>query len=276
VDEKILVVDDQPVNVELIAGYLEKDYEIIPAYSGEEALAKVKSEKPDIVLLDIMMPGVSGYEVCERIKKENRFIPVVIVTALGEVEDRIRALEAGADDFLTKPIDGIELATRVKSLLKAKYFHDRLVKSKEQIEAQNDFKTIMANLLPFLLENIPPDKRTEIIMQMSKQVEEVVWEKYIHEPPADLPQATKISTDIMNLLGGEFSLERVSEKTSTVTNKKCPWGDYGSINPVLCMLTRAIFTRTAISVSRNINVEVTKTIAAGDGHCLVEVYLREF
>ncbi len=273
---KILVVDDEPINVKLITANLENDYEIIPAYSGKEALEKINFDKPDIVLLDIMMPDISGYEVCKKIKQQDttRFIPVVIITALSELEDKIKAIESGADDFLTKPVRRVELITRVKSLLKAKYFHDQLIESKEKIEAQNDFKTIMANILPFLLQHIPPDKKIEIMQGMSKEVETVIWQKYIHDLPTTTKQTADASCSVMNRLGGSFVTENADEKSYTVINKKCPWGDYGNINPVLCMLTRAIFSRIGIHVFKSISVDVRKTIAGGDGHCLLEVFVE--
>jgi len=272
---KVLVVDDNPVNVELISVFLEFDYQVIPAYSGKEALEKLSSEKPDIVLLDIMMPETDGYQVCEKIKQHDttRFIPVVMVTALTEMRDKIKAIEVGADDFLSKPINGVELMTRVKSLLKSKYYHDQLLKSKEKIEAQHDFKTVIANLLPLLLKSIPPERITEVIGQMGKQVESVIWEKYIHELPKDMSLTAEISCNIMNRLGGEFSVETVSDKKYTLRNNRCPWGDYGNISPVLCMLTRAICARIGVHVYNDINVEIKKTIAGGDGFCLVEVFL---
>lgn len=271
---KVLVVDDEPINVMLIQSILEKDYDIIPAYNGREALEKIRTDAPDIVLLDIMMPEINGYEVCEKIKqqKSTRFIPVVMVTALSGLDNKIKAIEAGADDFLTKPINSIEVITRVKSLLKTKYFHDQLVKSKEKIESHNEFKTIMANIVPFLLQNVPPDKRIEIIREMSKQVEMVIWAKYIQELPGDKKQTAEISCDIMNRLGGCFSVKTVTEKGYTVLNKKCPWGETGTINPVLCMLTKAIFARIGVRVFTNINIDVKNTIAGGDDCCLIEIY----
>lgn len=273
---KILVVDDEPVNVKLITAILENDYEIIPAYSGREALEKINSDKPDIVLLDIMMPEINGYDVCKKIKQQDvtRFVPVVMITALSALEDKIKAIESGADDFLTKPISGPELITRVKSLLRSKYFHDQLIESKDKIEAQNDFKTIMANVLPFLFQYIPPDKKTEIIRDMIKQVEMVIWAKYISELPGDTAKTAAISCSIMNRLGGSFSTENANEQSYTVINEKCPWGD-GNLNPVLCMLTKAIFARIGIRVFKDINVEVKKTIAGGDNHCLIEVFVRK-
>jgi len=113
---KILIVDDEPVNVELLEGYLSKDYDILKAYNGNEALLIVGSTPPDLIILDIMMPGMNGYEVCRRIKGDDKTIsiPIVIVTALNEREAKIKAIEAGADDFLNKPIDIYELNARVK------------------------------------------------------------------------------------------------------------------------------------------------------------------
>lgn len=275
---KILVVDDLPLNVELIEGILENDYKIISAYSGKEALEKIKSEKPDIVLLDVVMPEINGFEVCEKIKQESttHFIPVVMITALSELDDKVKAIDAGADDFLTKPISRIELTTRVKSLLKTKNLYDQLMKSKEKIETQNDFQMVMSNILPLLLQNLSPDKKSETIGQMSKQVEELVWAKYINEMPQNTAETANITCSIMNKLGGSFSVENVNEKGYTLQNKKCPWGEIGTINPMLCILTKAIFARIGIRVFRDINVDIKKTIAGEDGHCSIEVFVGNY
>jgi DNA-binding response OmpR family regulator len=103
-------------------------YAITKAYGGEEALREVGREKPDIVLLDVLMPGMDGFEVCTRLKEDEdtRFIPVVIITSLDQKQDRIYALECGADDFLTKPVDKEELLARVRALLRVKSHHDEL------------------------------------------------------------------------------------------------------------------------------------------------------
>jgi len=127
-----------------------------------------------------------------------------MVTALSEVEDKIKAIEAGADDVLTKPINSIELSTRVRSLLRIKYYYDQLVKNKEQIEAQNDFRTIIINILPILLQSIEPARKNEVISQMSRQVEDVIWVKYIHDIPKEITQTANISCNVMNKLGGGF------------------------------------------------------------------------
>lgn len=126
---RILVVDDRPQNVELLRAHLTKaGYAVETAYGGQEALDKVAVRLPDLVLLDIVMPDVDGFQVCERLKNnpDTNFVPVVVVTALKETGDKIRALEVGADDFLSKPFDLYELLARVKSLLRIKALHDEL------------------------------------------------------------------------------------------------------------------------------------------------------
>ncbi|HTN00379.1 MAG TPA: response regulator, partial [Planctomycetaceae bacterium] len=117
---RVLIADDNLQNCELLDAYLaDEPYEIAMAYDGQETLAKVAEFQPDLILLDIMMPKLSGYEVCQRLRKDpaTRAIPVLMVTALNEMGDIEKAVQAGADDFLTKPVNRLELLTRVKSLL---------------------------------------------------------------------------------------------------------------------------------------------------------------
>lgn len=124
---RVLVVDDILPNVKLLEAKLSSEYyDVITATSGEEALEKVENESPDIVLLDVMMPGMDGFEVCSRIKGtvELAHIPIVMVTALTDTQDKVRGLEAGADDFLSKPIDDTALIARVRSLVRLKMAMD--------------------------------------------------------------------------------------------------------------------------------------------------------
>ena len=132
---KILVVDDDLRNAELLEAYLTSmaNYEVSIAQDGLEALEHVKAEPPDLILLDIMMPRLDGYQVCARLKgdQSTQFIPIVMVTALHGTEERIKALEVGADDFLSKPFNIYELLARVKSLMRIKYLHDELEKKND-------------------------------------------------------------------------------------------------------------------------------------------------
>ncbi len=125
---KVLIVDDELLNRELLEAILHEQYEVITACNGQEALSKVSSECPDIVLLDIIMSDINGYEVCRQLKKnkETSIIPVVMITVLKEKDERIKAIEVGADDFLSKPVDPTEVLTRVKSLLRVKSLYDEL------------------------------------------------------------------------------------------------------------------------------------------------------
>jgi two-component system, cell cycle response regulator len=126
---RVLVVDDILSNVKLLEAKLTSEYfEVVTAYSGAEALAKMDESEPDIVLLDVMMPGMDGFEVCRRIKANPKtaHVPVVMVTALDQPTDRVAGLEAGADDFLTKPVDDAALFARVRSLVRLKMMTDEL------------------------------------------------------------------------------------------------------------------------------------------------------
>ena len=134
---KILVVDDVAVNVQLLTTYLTSvGYDVCTARDGQEALDKVSETQPDLILLDVMMPKLNGFEVCERLKSDpmTKIIPVIMVTALNEIEDKIKATEAGADDFVSKPFNKLELLTRVKSLLRIKQLHDELRAKVRELE----------------------------------------------------------------------------------------------------------------------------------------------
>jgi len=133
-------VDDTPKNVKLLADLLSvKGYAVATASSGAEALAKVEAEKPDLVLLDVVMPEMSGYEVCRKIRENpaTAVLPIVMVTALDPSEERVKGLEAGADDFLTKPINQPELLARVKSLLRIKELYDTVQAQSAQLSDWN-------------------------------------------------------------------------------------------------------------------------------------------
>ncbi len=126
---KILVVDDTPSNVKLLVDLLGiQGYNMVTATTGPEALEKVAEERPDMILLDVVMPGMDGFEVCRKIREnpETTLLPVILVTAMYPTEERAKGIEAGADDFLTKPIHQAELLARVRSLLRIKALHDAI------------------------------------------------------------------------------------------------------------------------------------------------------
>lgn len=161
----ILIVDDEEINVKLIKGMLsQENYNIFGAFSGQEALSAVDSINPDLILLDVMMPGMDGFEFCRKIKQNQntRSIPVLMVTALSEKKHRLRALDCGADDFLSKPVDKTELKIRVKSLLRIKEYHDQLFERYKEISKKNDALQDLEKLRDSLLHMIVHDLKNPL------------------------------------------------------------------------------------------------------------------
>lgn len=274
--QKILAVDDEPMNVELLDGYLSLDYDIISAYSGEEALEAVKAEKPDLILLDIMMPGMDGYEVSRVLKEDpaTRFTPIIMVTALSDVDDRIKGSDAGSDEFLTKPVDKTELLSRVKALLHTKCLHDNLLSERDVLDMQNRIRSILTAIIPTLLQPLPPDQKKILIHQMTEMVEKTVVEMYpFDEEKLDQASVGIICASVMNQLGGSFTAEDAGGSVpGVVRGIVCPWGaDEARRNPILCNLTRGIFSRIAARAHEELEVAVLATIGNGDESCVFEI-----
>jgi DNA-binding response OmpR family regulator len=140
----ILIVDDEPANVDILIQELDGEgYKLLTAYDGEEALIKVQEHQPDLILLDVMMPKVDGFTVCRILKGSGKtiLIPVILLTALRTHEDRVRGIEAGADDFISKPFDRDELLPKIRSLLRQKRHHDEQEKGLKK-QLQNTMKDL--------------------------------------------------------------------------------------------------------------------------------------
>ncbi|HQV31545.1 MAG TPA: response regulator [Calditrichia bacterium] len=154
---RILIVDDTQESIDLLVYFLKPTgYRVLTATNGYKALEIINATPPDLILLDVMMPEIDGYEICERVKKDpkTQHIPVIMITALRELKDKITGLEAGADDFISKPYDSVELLARVKSLLRMKRYHDqlreqnrRLEEQKKALEREEVLKRELTNLL---------------------------------------------------------------------------------------------------------------------------------
>ena len=138
---RVLIADDNPVNVELLEAFLsERDYEIGVAVDGKDVLDKVASFQPDVILLDVMMPKLSGFEVCKKLKGDaaTKKIMILMVTALNELGDIERAVQAGTDDFLSKPVNKIELLKRVDNMLRLRNVTDELERLRQYIAGMED------------------------------------------------------------------------------------------------------------------------------------------
>ncbi len=161
---KILIVDDVPENIEIIEDIIsEHPYEILKAYNGEEALQKVEAHSPDLILLDAIMPGLSGFEVAKRIKADriNRLIPIIMITALDGREDRLKGLKAGVDDFVSKPFNIFELLARIRNLIKLREYVNELENAEEVIfslaravEAKDKYTEGHCGRLSFMAERL--------------------------------------------------------------------------------------------------------------------------
>jgi two-component system cell cycle response regulator len=160
---RILIVDDDALNVKLLSAKMPEDqFEVLRAFSGEEALLRVAQDRPDLILLDIMMPGMDGYEVSHRLKTDpaTEEIPIILVTALDGSEDKIRGFEAGADEFLNKPVNDIELLTRINSLLRLKQYREQLV---SRAQSGNGVSMPSGKGLPDAAEGTAPPARVLLV-----------------------------------------------------------------------------------------------------------------
>jgi len=201
---RVLVVDDILSNVKLLEAKLSAEYfEVITAYNGEQALARVASDAPDIILLDVMMPGMDGFEVCRRIKSNTKttHIPVVMVTALDQPSDRVTGLDAGADDFLTKPVDDMSLFARVRSLVRLKMMTDELRMREETGQSMG-----LTDASETMFE---PDPTGRILI-VDDRPESVAWFRAALEAKNKVADIATFDEALVSARGGDFDLIVVS------------------------------------------------------------------
>jgi len=201
---RVLVVDDILSNVKLLEAKLTAEYfEVITAFNGMECLAKMEQGAPDIVLLDVMMPGMDGFEVCRRIKSNPRtaHVPVVMVTALDQPSDRVAGLEAGADDFLTKPVDDAALFARVRSLVRLKMMTDELRMRESTGQG-------MGLIDP--AETLVEHNQSGRILVIEDRTESVAWFTSALTPKHEVASADTFEEALVRVKGGDFDLIVVS------------------------------------------------------------------
>ena len=149
--QDILVVDDSRIVQAMVTDILEAEgYTVRQAENGRRALEKVAQQRPDLILLDVMMPEMDGYETCAVLRKDPEYLPVLMITAKGDLEDLVRGLEVGADDYISKPFDHVELLARVKSLLRIRTLQKRLYVQNTELEAKNQQLRALASQLDAL------------------------------------------------------------------------------------------------------------------------------
>jgi two-component system cell cycle response regulator len=201
---RVLVVDDILSNVKLLEAKLTAEYfEVVTAFNGLEALAKIDEHEPDIVLLDVMMPGMDGFEVCRRIKQNPKtaHVPVVMVTALDQPSDRVAGLDAGADDFLTKPVDDSALFARVRSLVRLKLMTDEL----RMREATGQSMGLL-DPAQTLIDASPTGR----ILVIEDRPESVAWFTSALQPQNEVAAVDSFEEALVRVRGGDFDLIVVS------------------------------------------------------------------
>ena len=201
---RVLVVDDILSNVKLLEAKLTAEYfEVMTAFNGQECLSKMEQVVPDIVLLDVMMPGMDGFEVCRRIKSNPKtaHVPVVMVTALDQPSDRVAGLDAGADDFLTKPVDDAALFARVRSLVRLKMMTDELRMRESTGQG-------MGLLDP--AETFTETNQSGRILVIEDRAESVAWFANALSPNHQVASVDTFEEALVRVKGGDFDLIVVS------------------------------------------------------------------
>ncbi len=201
---RVLVVDDILSNVKLLEAKLTAEYfEVVTAFNGQECLSRMAEQVPDIVLLDVMMPGMDGFEVCRRIKANpgTAHVPVVMVTALDQPSDRVAGLEAGADDFLTKPVDDSALFARVRSLVRLKLMTDEL--RMRETTGQG-----MGLIDP--AETLVENNLSGRILVIEDRAESVAWLIAALQPSHQVASAETFEEALVRVKGGDYDLIVVS------------------------------------------------------------------
>jgi two-component system cell cycle response regulator len=202
---RVLVVDDVDANVKLLEARLTAEYfDVRTARSGPEALHSCTREGADVVLLDVMMPGMDGFEACRRLKAEPRtqHIPVIMVTALDQPSDRVKGLEAGADDFLTKPVDDIALITRVKNLARLKMLTDEML-----MRASTEEQMGVAAALGVSLDRLGQGGRILLVEDRERSAQRIVAALEVEQ---HVERETDASRALLRLPDGNFDLMIVS------------------------------------------------------------------
>jgi len=201
---RVLVVDDILSNVKLLEAKLTAEYfEVVTGFNGMEAIAKTEEYAPDIILLDVMMPGMDGFEACRRIKSNPKtaHVPVIMVTALDQPSDRVAGLEAGADDFLTKPVEDAALFARVRSLVRLKMMTDELRMRESTGQSMG-----LLDPAETLIENAPAGR----ILVIEDRPESVAWFQNALTPANELAAVDTFEEALVRVKGGDYDLVIVS------------------------------------------------------------------
>jgi signal transduction histidine kinase len=284
---KILIVDDAIDTVELLRKRFHSEgYDTAEAYDGEEALKRVDEYTPDLVVLDVMMPKIDGYEVCRRLKTDEnkKYIPVLMLTAKGEIESKVKGLEIGADDYLAKPFDYKELSARVKSLLTIKSAREKLVEEEKSValdkmmdEVAHEIRNPLVSIGGFskrvydrLPENDPNKKYLEMIMDEVSKLENMV--KLLIELKTmtvcylECADVNDIIMEALAIYEKELADNGIVVKTELMDNPPCISGDREQLKVAISNLVK-----NSIEAMQESPKIIRITTSINDGRVMIEV-----
>src|SRR4030043_1491964 len=242
----ILVVDDEPQNIELLEAHLvPQGYEIVKAANGEEALGKLSDNQIDLILLDVKVPGVDCFEVTRRVRQDNthRLLPIILVTVLREREDRVKGIEAGCDDFISKPIDKMELLARIRSLLKVKAYNDLMSNYRKELEVTK----ISADEAREYAESIINTVR-EPLIALDQDLRVVTASRSFYEVFKVTPKET-VGQLIYDLGNKQWNIPKLRELLETILPQKTTFDNY-EVEHELSTIGRRIMLLNARQIQR--------------------------
>ena len=285
---KILIVDDAIDTVELLRKRFHSEgYDTSEAYDGEEALKRVDEYNPDLIVLDVMMPKIDGYEVCRRLKNDEnkKYIPILMLTAKGGVESKVKGLEIGADDYLAKPFDYKELSARVKSLLTIKASREKLLEEEKSValekmmdEVAHEVRNPLVSIGGFakrvydrLPENDPNKKYLEMIMDEVSKLENMV--KLLIELKtmavcySECADVNDIIMEVLSIHEEELAEKGIIVKTELMDGPPCISGDREQLKVAISNLVKNSIE--AMLQSPKILRITTSTV---DGRMVIDIF----
>lgn len=284
---KILIVDDAIDTVELLRKRFHSEgYDTAEAYDGEEALKRVDEYSPDLIVLDVMMPKIDGYEVCRRLKTDEnkKYVPILMLTAKGGIESKVKGLEIGADDYLAKPFDYKELSARVKSLLTIKASREKLVEEEKSVamekmmdEVAHEVRNPLVSIGGFakrvydrLPENDPNKKYLEMIMDEVSKLENMVKLlidlKTMAVCYSECADVNDIIIEVLSIHEEELADKGIAVKTELMDSPPCISGDKEQLKTAISNLVK-----NSIEAMLQSPKMLRITTSAGDGRMIIEI-----
>jgi signal transduction histidine kinase len=265
-EPRILIVDDEEKNIKLLKGILlSQNYKFYEALNGQNALELVHDISPHLILLDVMMPGISGFEVCQKLKQDEKTksIPIIMVTALSEKEHRLKAMESGADDFLSKPVESTEVVVRVKSLLRIKSYHDEIANNYKEISEKNEKLLELEKLKVSLIHMIVHDLRNPLgvvfgnldLMSLDKA-------KFTQNHAKQIETCIDYCQEIMEMVDSLLDIYKMEEGQMKLNLEKADLEDLidESIKPFLIKIEEKPVAFSYDCADRNLSVQVDRRI----------------